>query len=107
MKFLQVRVASDSLRQFQTCQACKNWLLLERIRIKKNNLNTLVGELRTVKEKLSRTLDSLDLSHILNLIVSSNEKSILKCRYVQQKKLGNLILSYYPETFLDSHEPEK
>ena len=35
LKFLQFRVVSDSLRQFQTYQTCKNRLLLEEIKIKK------------------------------------------------------------------------
>ena len=34
-KFLQFRVTSDSLTQFQTYQTCKNRLLLEEIRIKR------------------------------------------------------------------------
>ena len=37
-KFLQFRVANDSLKQSQTYQTCKKLLLLEEIRIKKKNL---------------------------------------------------------------------
>ena len=62
-------------------------------------------ELVTVKDELLRTLNFLDINHIFNLIVSSNEKSILKCRPVQQKKLRNLIPGYKPELSLDSHDP--
>ena len=106
-KFLQFRVANGSLRQSQTYQTCKNWLLLEKIRVKKKNLKTLVRELATVKEELLHTLSFLDFNHVFNLIVSSNEKSILKCRHVQQKKLRNLTPGYKPETSLDSHDPER
>ena len=49
-----------------------------RIRIKKKNLKTLVRELPAVKEELLRSISFLDVSHVFNLIVSSNEKSILK-----------------------------
>ena len=85
-KFLQFRVANDSLGQSQTYQTCKKRLLLEEIRIKKKNLKTLVRELSAVKKELLRSISFLDFNHVLNLIVSSNEKSILKCRHVQQKK---------------------
>ena len=55
-KFLQFRVANDSLKQSQTYQTCKKRLLLEEIRIKKKNLKTLVREFSTVKEELLRSI---------------------------------------------------
>ena len=61
----------------------------------------------TVQKELLYTLSFLDFSHVFNLIVSSNEKSILKCRHEQQKKLRNLIPGYKPEIPLDCHDPEK
>ena len=106
-KFRQFRVANDSLKQSQTYQTCKKQLLLEEIRIKKKNLKTLVRELSVVKEELLRSISFLDVNHVFNLIVSTNEKSILKCRCVQQKKLKNLIPGYKPETSLDCHDHEK
>ena len=106
-KFLQFRVANNSLRQSQTYQTYKKRLLLEEIRIKKKNLKNLLRELLAVKEELLRSISFLDVNHVFNLIVSSNEKSILKCGHVQQKKLRNLITGYKPETSLDSHDPEK
>ena len=106
-KFLQFRVVNDSLKQSQTYQTCKKRLLLEEIRIKKKNSKTLVRELSVVKEELLRSINFLDVNHVFNLIVSTNEKSILKCRHVQQKKLRNLIPGYQPETSLDSNDPEK
>ena len=60
-------------------------MLLEEIRIKKKNLMTLVRELATVKEELLHTLSFLDFNHVFNLIVTSNEESILKCRHVNRK----------------------
>ena len=93
-KFLQFRVTNDSLKQFQTYQTCKKQLLLEEIRIKKKNLKTLVRELSAVKEELLRSISFLDINQVFNLIVSTNENSILKCRRAQQKKLRNLILGY-------------
>ena len=65
------------------------------------------AKLVTVTEELLNTLSSLDLNHAFNLIFSSNEKSILKSRYVQQKKARNLISGYAPEGSLDSHDPQK
>ena len=47
------------------------------------------------------------VNHVFNLIVSSNEKSILKYMHVQQKKFRNLKPRYKPETSLDSYDPEK
>ena len=79
-KFLQFRVSNDSLKQAQTYEICKKRLLLEKIRIKKKNLKTLISELSAVKEELLRSIRFLDVNHVFNLIVSSNEKSILKCR---------------------------
>ena len=67
----------------------------------------MVRELSVVKEELLRSISFLDVNHVFNLIVSTNEKSILKCRHVQQKKLRNLIPGCKPETSLDSHDPEK
>ena len=67
----------------------------------------MVRELLAVKEELLRSVSFLDVNHVFNLIVSSNEKSILKCSHVQQKRLKNLIPGYKPETCLDSHDPEK
>ena len=55
-KFLQFRVASDSLRQSQTYQICTKRLLLEEIKIKKKNLKTLLSELLAVKEELLRSI---------------------------------------------------
>ena len=106
-KFLQFHVGNDSLSQSQTYQTCKKWFQLKEIRIKKKNLKTLVRELSAVKEELLRSVSFLDVNHVFNLIVSSNKKSILKCRHVQQKRLRNLIPGYKPETSLDSHDPEK
>ena len=103
----KVPYASDSPRQSQTYQACKKQLLLEEIRIKKKKLKTLVTELLDVKEELLCSTSVLDINHFFNLSVSSIEKSILKCRHVQHKKLGNLMRGYKPETSLDSHDPEK
>ena len=101
-KFLQFRVANDSLKHSQTYQTCKKRLLLEEIRIKKKNLKTLVRELSAVIEELLRSISFLDVNHVFNFIVSSNKKSILKCRHVQQKRLRNLIPGYKPEISLDS-----
>ena len=76
--------------------------VLEEIRIKKKNLKNLVRELSSVKEELLRLISFLDANHVFNLVVSSNEKSILKCRHIQQKKLRNLIPGYKLEKSLDS-----
>ena len=76
--------------------------VLEEIRIKKKNLKNLVRELSSVKEELLRVISFLDANHVFNLVVSSNEKSILKCRHIQQKKLRNLIPGYKLEKSLDS-----
>ena len=106
-KFLQFRVANDSFKQSQTYQTYKKRLLLEEIRIKKKNSKALVRELSAVKEELLRSISFLDVNHVFNLIVSTNEQSIVKCRQVQQKMLRNLIPGYKPETSLDSHDPKK
>ena len=72
-------IVLNSLKQSQTYQTCKKRLLLEEIRIKKKNLKTLVRELLVVKEELLRSISFLDVNHVFNLLVSTNEKSILKC----------------------------
>ena len=38
-----------------------------------------------------RILNFLDFNHVCNIIISNNEKSILKCKYTHKKKLRNLI----------------
>ena len=75
--------------------------------MKKKNLKNLVRELSAVKKELLRSISFLDVNHAFNLFVSSNERSILKCSHVQQKKLRNLIRGYKPETSVVSHDPEK
>ena len=67
----------------------------------------MVRELSAVKEELLCSISFLDFNHVFNSIVNSNQKSVLKCRHVQEKKLKNLIPDYKPETSLDSHDPEK
>ena len=75
LKFLQFCVAwwLRRLRQSQTYQTCKHRLLLEEIRIKKNNLKTVVRELATIKEELLHALSFSYFNHVFNLIISFNE----------------------------------
>ena len=61
----------------------------------------------TVKEELLSTLSFLDINPVFNLLAISNEKSILECRHIQQKKLRNFIPGRKTETSLDSHGPEE
>ena len=67
----------------------------------------MVNELCLAKSKLSRILNFLDLNNVCNIIISNNEKSILKCKYTHKKKLSDLIPGYEvnPTRFL--HDPNK
>ena len=53
-----------------------------------------VKELSSGKSQLLRILFFLDFNHACNIIVSKNEKSLLKCKYTNNKKLSDLIPGY-------------
>ena len=61
----------------------------------------------SVKNKLLRILNFLDFNHVCNIIISNNEKSILRCRYTQKKKLRDLIPGYEVNPTRFSHDPNK
>ena len=54
-----------------------------------------------------RILNFLDFNYVCNIIVSDNEKSILKCKYTHKKKLSNLIPGYEVNLTRFSHDPNK
>ena len=54
----------------------------------------MVNELSTIQSKLLRILNFLDFNHVYNIIISNNEKSILKCEYTRKKKSSDLIPGY-------------
>ena len=107
-KFLQLRVANKNLRRSQAYQKRLNHLLLAEInKKKKKNLKVLVNELSSVKSNLLRILNFLDFNHVCNIIISNNEKSILKCKYTHKKKLSDLIPGYEVNLTRFSHDPKK
>ena len=95
------------IQRLQAYQKCLNHLLLAEISNKKKNLKVLLNELSSVKSNLLPILNFLDFNHVCNIIISNNEKSILKCRYTHKKKLRDLILGceVNPTRFL--HNPNK
>ena len=70
-------------------------------------MKVLVNELSSVKSNLSRTLNFLDFNHVCNIIISNNEKSILKCKYTHKRKLSNLIAGYTVKLTTFSYDPNK
>ena len=94
-KFLQFHVANKGLQRSQVHQKCLNHLLLAEINNKKKNLKVLVNELSLVKSNLLCILNFLDFNHVCNVIISNNEKSILKCRYTHKKKLRDLTPGFH------------
>ena len=107
LKFLQFRVANKNLPRSQANQKCLNHLLLAEINNNKKNLKVLVNELSSVKSNLLRILNFLDFNHVCNIIISNNEKSILKCKYTHKKKLSDLIPGYEVNLTRFSHDPNK
>ena len=79
-KLLQFRVANKSLQRLQAYQKCLNLLLLAEINSNKENLKVLVNELSSAENNLLRILSFLDFNQVCNIIISNNEKSILKCK---------------------------
>ena len=96
-KFFQFRVANKNLRKSQAYQEC----------LKRKNLKVLVNELPSVKSNLLRTLIFLDFNHVCNIIISDNEKSILKCKYTHKKILSDLIPGYEVNISRFSHDYNK
>ena len=84
-----------------------NHLLVAEINNKNKNLTVLVNELSSIKSNLLRILNFLDFNHVCNIIISNNEKSILKCKYTHKKKLSDLIPGYEVNPTRFSHEPNK
>ena len=94
---------TKNLQRLQAYQKCLNHLLLAEINNNKKNLKVLVNELSSVKSNLLRIFSFLDFNHVCNIIISNNEKSILKCKYTHKKKLRDLIPGYEVSTQLDFH----
>ena len=67
----------------------------------------MVNKLSSVKSNFLRKLNFLDFNHVCNIIISNNEKSILKCKYTHKKKLSNLIPGYEVNLTRFSHDPNK
>ena len=107
LKFLQFRVANKNLPRSQANQKCLNHLLLAEINNKKKNLNVLVNELSSVKSNLLRILNFLNFNHVCNIMISNNEKSILKCKYTHKNKLRDIIPGYEVNLTRFSHDPNK
>ena len=84
-----------------------NHLLLAKINNKKKNLKVLVNEQSSVKSNLLRILNFLDFIHVCNIIISSNEKSILKCKYRHKNKLSDFIPGYEVNLTRFSHDLTK
>ena len=106
-KFLQFHGTNKSLRSSQAYQKCLNHLLLAEINNRKKDLEVLVNELSSVKSNLLRILHFLHLNHVCNIIISNNEKSILKCKYTYKKKLSDLIPRYEVNQTRFSHDANK
>ena len=49
----------------------------------------------------------MDFNHVCNIIISNNEKSILKCKYTDKKKLSDLIPGYEANLTRFLHDPNK
>ena len=49
----------------------------------------------------------LKFNHVCNIIITNNEKSILKCKYAYKKKLSDIIPSYEVNPTRFSHDPNK
>ena len=75
---LGFRIANKSLQRSLAYKKCLNHLLLAEINNNKKNLKVLVNELSLVKSNLLRILNFLDFNHVCNIIISNNEKSLLK-----------------------------
>ena len=84
-----------------------NHLLLAKINNKKKNLKVLVNEQSSVKSNLLRILNFLDFIHVCNIIISNNEKSILKCKYRHKNKLSDFIPGYEVNLTRFSHDLTK
>ena len=84
-----------------------NHLLLAKINNKKKNLKVLVNEQSSVKSNLLRILNFLDFIHVCNIIISNNEKSILKCKYRHKNKLSDFIPGYEVSLTRFSHDLTK
>ena len=81
--------------------------LSSEINNKKKNLKVLVNGLYSAKSNLLSILNFLDFNHVCNIIISNNEKSILKCRYTHKKKLRDHIPGYEVNPTSFSRDPYK
>ena len=106
-RFLQCRVANKSLLRSQACQKCLKHLLLTEVNNKKINLKVLDKELSSVKSQLLPIMNFLDFNHVCNIIISNNEKPILKYNYTHNKELSGFIPGYEVDPARFSHDPKK
>ena len=105
--FLQIRVTNKSLQRSQAYQKCLNYLLSAEINNNKKNLQVLINEFSSGKSNLLHILNFLDFNHVSNIIISKNEKPILKCKYTHIKKLRDLVAGCKVNPSRFSHDPNK
>ena len=67
----------------------------------------MVNEGSSVKSNLLRMLNFLDFNHVFNFIISNNEVSVIKCKYIHEKKLCGLIPRCEVNPSSSSYDPNK
>lgn len=102
--FLNFRTANAGLKRSTCYFKCKQRLLSEEIKLKSYNIMVLEKEVLSLKNELHRCLGFLSFHHTIHLIVTGNEKSILKHKEVHNKKLKKLIGGFEPGGDNSSHD---
>ena len=100
---MNVRVSNSYLKSSRAYHACQMKLLKEEISIKKSRIRTLEKDFKNRKEKLRKTLGTVDYTHVICLFLTQNDRKLAHHQNIYSKKLFNLGL----EVSKVSHDPDK
>ena len=100
---LNFRVSNSYLKSSRAYHACQIKLLKEEISLKKSKIRTLEKDFNNRKEKLRRTLDIIDYTHVICLFLTQNDRKLAHHQNINSKKLFNLGLEFSKV----SHHPNK
>ena len=90
-KFLHFRSHNNQLRRSRLYRNCQRRFLNNEIRSKRRLHKQTLDKFNASISHLKNSLKySIDFNHLSNLIESSNEKSLVRIRFVHQRKLRTL-----------------
>ena len=86
-KFIHFRVANKGFQNSVAYRKCLNKLLQQEVINKKRRYRLLEKDLKSVKDELLLSINLFDYSHVCNLFLVKNDKSLRSHQAIHSKKL--------------------